>query len=254
MNNKHVSGFTLESDYEYVLGEVEGMLIQLEAALSNPGDFIPWDLEHIAQEIVSTAKWFAEAQGLVKTGALVSHINYDEAAIQQGRIVVYNDVRNERDHYYGGHHEYGYHTRNGRFIEARPYLRPAMRAVEQASLGRLPSAALEVAGFAGAVHTPKINKHGAFGINSKGYMRAFYRNTDHNYTVKGLQAKNGNRISEGFGKSYTINRRTDAKSGVNQYTRDNKPYYVRWDSPYSSFNTYKQSLIYTGNNPDAWRR
>lgn len=254
MQNKHISGFTLESDYEYVLGEVQGMIIQLEAALSRPGDFEYWELEHIAEEMVSTAKWFAESQGLRNTGQLIDNIKYNQSALHEGKIIVYDDVVNERGHYYAGHHEYGYHTRNGRFIQARPFLRPAMRAVEQASLGRITSAALEVAGFTGGMHTPKINKHGSFGMNSR-YMRAFFRNTDHNYTVKGLQAKNGNQISQNLGKSYTINRRTDSKTGTNIYGNAKDGYrYVRWDAPYSSFNAYKQSLIYTGKNEDAWRR
>lgn len=253
MQNKHVAGFHLESDYEYVLGEVEGMVMQLEAVLKNPGEMEPWELEHIAEETVSTAKWFAESQRLRDTGKLIDNIKYDKSAISQGKVVVYNDVQNPYGHYYGGHHEFGYHTRNGRFIEARPYLRPALRAVEQASLGRLTTAALEIAGFSGGVHAPKINKHGAFGANSR-YMRKFYRNTDHDYTVKGLQAKNGDNISKNLGKSYSINRRAGNSSGYNIYGNAVKGFTkVRWDSPYSSWNTYKQSKIYSGKNPDAWR-
>ena len=261
MQNKHVAGFHIESDYEYVLGEVSGMALRLETVLRNPGDFEYWELEHIAEEIVSTAKWFAESQGLYKTGNLIGHIKYDKGALSQGRIVVYDDAQsydNGHNDYYAGHHEYGYHTRQGRFIQARPFMRPAVRAVSQASLGRVSSAALEIAGFSGGMHTPKVNKHGSFGKNS-GYMRAFFRNTSHDYTVKGLQKKNGNFISENLGKSHSINRRTDAKSGNNIYkgTRTDGSTYsykVRWDAPYSSYNTYKQSLIYSGKNENAWRR
>ena len=102
---------------------------------------------------------------------------------------------------------------------------------------------------------PKINKHGSFGKNS-GYMRAFFRNTSHDYTVKGLQKKNGDYISKNFGKSHSINRRTDAKTGKNEYKdSEGKTYKVRWDAPYSNYNTYKQSFIYSGKNysGQSWR-
>lgn len=236
------TGFTIESDYAYVLREVEGKCLNLQMVLNKPGDFIPLDLMHIGEEMVDTAKYFASMQGFSSSGNLYKNIQYDKNEISNGKIVLKDPALNPRQQYYAGHQEFGFHTRDGKFKEARPFLRPAMRAVQQASLGRISSAALEFAGFRGGMKQPKFNKHGSFG-NNLGRIRAFYR--QEGYTRQGLEKKlgSGQSIRENLGKSYSINRRTDAKSGINLYPGKNGPVSIPWDSPYSTYNSYKMERI-----------
>lgn len=236
------TSFTLESNYEYVLGQATGNLLDLEMAISKPGEFMTLDLIHIAEEMVETAKYFAQSHGFRPSGRIVSNIQYDKSQISNGKIVLTDPAKNERQQYIAGHFEFGYHTRAGRFREATPFLRPAVRAVQQASVGRLTSAALEFSGFSGGMKQPKVNKHGVLG-NNNARIRAFYR--DSNYTVKGLEKKlgSGESISKNMGKSYSINRWTNEKSGVNVYNTSYGIVRERWDSPYSSYNSYKMSRI-----------
>ena len=236
------TGFTLESNYEYVLGEVTGKILDLEMVINKPGDFIQLDLIHIAEEMVETAKYFAQMHGFRPGGRIVSNIEYDRGQIGNGRIVLRDPAKNDRQQYIAGHFEFGYHTKSGRFREATPFLRPAMRAVQQASIGRLTSAALEFSGFSGGMKQPVFNKHGTLG-NNNARIRAFYKESG--YTVKGLEKKlgDGKHISENLGKSYSINRWTDSKTGFNVYSTDKGPVKQRWDSPYTSYNSYKMSRI-----------
>ena len=120
-----------------------------------------------------------------------------------------------------------------------------MRAVQQASVGRLTSAALEVANFSGGMRTPIFNKNGVMG-NNQGRIRAFYR--QEGYTRQGLEKKLGGSISKNFGRSYSINRRDSQLRGTNIYTSGGHMRKETWHSPYTRANTYKMEKI----NPN-WR-
>ena len=245
------TSFHLESDYAYVLGEATGKLLDLELVLSRPGDFLQIDLQHIANEMESTAKYFAEMQGFNTSGQLYQHIKAEPTSTG---VILTDDAQNERLHFYAGHQEFGFHTRAGRFKEGRPFLRPAVRAVTLASTGKLSSAALEVANFSGGTTRPTFNKNGFIG-NNLGRIRAFYRSD--NYTVKGLEKKLGTADSHltswgrrtsstatNMGKSYTINRRTSEPTGLNHYVDSSGYRYAqKWDAPYSGLNSYKMERI-----------
>lgn len=48
----------------------------------------------------------------------------------------FNNATNERGQYYAGHIEYGHYARDKKtFVEARPFMRPALYAVSKASTG-----------------------------------------------------------------------------------------------------------------------
>lgn len=145
----------LESDYEYVSGEIMGNIMNLQAAFST-GEWATRDLQIISNELVNTAKWFAVQQGLgavdqiqdysingtpvyinrkkrKRTGTLIRSIH---AKPKGNTVVFWNDANLGRG-YYAGHIEYGFHDRGGNPVAARPFMRPAFQAVARASRNEL---------------------------------------------------------------------------------------------------------------------
>ena len=141
----------LNSNTTFVLGATQGRLLQL-TGLFHSGSFISSmmddQLEQIRYDLETTAKMFAEQQGLapgapgwatyaygepiINTGTLYNGIK----AVRQGqRIHLRSEARDKWGHYYGGHVEFGHQN-----VPARPHLRPALYAVSQASQGKLRSA------------------------------------------------------------------------------------------------------------------
>lgn len=149
------SFINIESDYEYVLGSQIGNILNLEAAFAS-NEWNSDELYIIAKELENTGKLFAERQGLGmsfavesingtqfsivnyhKTGNLVNSIH---ATVENSKIHFYNNAQNSRGQYYAGHIEYGFHDRSGKFIPARPFMRPALYTVAESSKGRLTGA------------------------------------------------------------------------------------------------------------------
>lgn len=112
-------------------------------------DWTDSEIQHICDELIKTGKVFATNQGFgtghsvretasgrlrVGTGNLVNSIRANpETRGNFKTINFYNDAKNERNQYYAGHLEYGFHDRQGKFVPARPFMRPAMYAVAEGS-------------------------------------------------------------------------------------------------------------------------
>lgn len=177
---------TLESDYEYVLRNTLGNILNLEANFSTM-EWAKRDLEIISKELVTTAKYFAAQQGLggvsqIKdysingtpvyinrkrsTGTLIRSI---KAEPEGNTVVFWNDANLGRG-YYAGHIEYGFHDRSGDPVPARPFMRPAFQAVARASRNDL-SRTLESFLKGGLIQ----NVTAMFATPMSGsYRRAFY--------------------------------------------------------------------------------
>ena len=188
---------TLESDYEYVLGNALGNILNLEANFSTM-EWAKRDLEVISKELVTTAKYFAVQQGLggvsqIKdysingtpvyinrkrsTGTLIRSI---KAEPEGNTVVFWNDANLGRG-YYAGHIEYGFHDRSGDPVPARPFMRPAFQAVARSSRNEL-SRTLESFLKGGLIQ----NVTAKFATPMSGsYRRAFY-----NQPLRGSNASN----------------------------------------------------------------
>lgn len=197
------------SDYEYITKQLIGNVLNLQGNFGG----MNWTREElyiIAKELENTGKLFAEKQGLVKTGNLVSSTH---ATVEnQTKINFFNNARNPYGHFYAGHIEYGYHSRKGNFIPARPFMRPALYAVAEASRGMLQGAlgrylSQIVNGVPGASSSLNTLTFGR-AQSSMGYTRVFYRQQTlgrgasskaGHYTSKGLSDSSRNKQG-GFGK------------------------------------------------------
>ena len=154
----------LESNFQYTsashkFGQDEDSLRQLmEQELLDyklffeQGKWLDTEIQHIATELEKTGKLFAKNQGfgeglrigtrasgslqILGTGNLVNGIHAKPENTKNGwTIMFWNDAKNERNQYYAGHMEYGFHDRGGNFVPARPFMRPALYAVAEGSKG-----------------------------------------------------------------------------------------------------------------------
>lgn len=169
-------------------------------------DFMTSELELIGQEFVTTAKKFAIEQGLGgggtsllawgsspknkfgtvtgppqlngivpakgPTGNLVKSIKYE--ITNNRNISFYNDAQNSREQYYAGHIEYGFHDRGGNMIPARPFMRPALYAVADASRGRIIGTMKRYLEAMWAMESLQFG----YPVTPKGNYRAFYEKHD----------------------------------------------------------------------------
>lgn len=147
------NGFVrITSDYEYVLGELEGNLLKFQLDFSQ-GGWAKEEVKIIAHELENTAKYFAEEQGLAP-GMPGSRSLWEEDEFHVNSGTLYNSIKglpdgynakliasakNSRGQYYAGHIEYGFHNRADEFVPGRPFLRPAMYAVSEATKGHVRS-------------------------------------------------------------------------------------------------------------------
>ena len=122
----------IESDLGEKLSVIQDNLLDFQIRF-NSFDWARDELERISVELVSMGRYFATQQGLWETHNLINHIKA-EVSNNYG-IKFYNDARNSRNEFYAGHHEYGFKARDGSFVEARPFMRPALYAVSRASQG-----------------------------------------------------------------------------------------------------------------------
>lgn len=193
-----------ESDYEYVLGNLTGNILNIEALFTS-GNWTKEELDHIAAELETAGHQYAASQGLGGT-RLDSKI---KATNEGDRVRFFNEAMDEHERYYAGHVEYGHHNRDGTFVPARPFMRPAVYTVAEASMGRLTGV---VRRYLEAAWTGQPMQFGHLGSGSS-YQRAFYRHGEGQYlsskneNINNLpgQIKGSASISS---REYTVNRRT----------------------------------------------
>ena len=199
-----------ESDYEYILGNLQGNILEIQALFSS-GDWTQEELEHIKYELESAAHTFAASQGLGGTrldGATKAEITSNK------NVKFYNDAQDEHGRYYAGHVEYGHHNRDGSFVPARPFMRPAVYAVADASIGRLGGT---VNRYLQAAWTGQPMHFGHMNIGDS-YQRAFYKSYKGEY-MSPMNPRSNNLQYQAAGSAskstsnYTVNRRTGEGSG-----------------------------------------
>ena len=212
----------ISSDYEYVLGNFKGNVLNLQLGFQS-GEWAKEELYIIAKELENTAKIFAENQGLgmttsvtsvngkgfsiinkKRTGTLIRSIHAN--VVDNSRIDFYNNA-NLGHGYYAGHIEYGHRTRNGGFVPARPFMRPALYTVSESSKGNLMSS---LKNYSEAVLFNNIGmKTMTFGhsVTSRGYSRKFYQQQT---TGRGASHKTGH---------YTGNRLLTGKANQQRFDK-----------------------------------
>lgn len=248
------SPIIFDSDYEYVLGRLRGNVLNLQGNFGGM-DWAQEELYIIAKELENTAKTFAEKQGLRDTGNL---INSTHAKVEnKTKVNLFNNARNPYGDFYAGHIEYGYHTRRGDFISARPFMRPALYAVADASRGELKGAlarylsqVVNGVGISGGISLDFGRAH-----SSQNYTRVFYQqqtkgrgastNTGH-YTSKGLL--NSSMNSQG---NFSALRESDARKSMSVVRGENESRFMTTrstlDRRFRSDSTRKYGLY--GTNP-----
>ena len=250
---------TITSDYQYILGYMKANMLKFQADFSQ-GGWTRQELDIISHELENTAKFFAQEQGLDKVIPDVS-INGTEVEIRTKNsgdlyrsiksnihgdsVVLSANAKNSRQQYYAGHIEYGFHDRGGNFIEARPFLRPALYAVSESSKGRIVQTMRELLestwtqnGYMGYNNITSFGrlrrpsgglrnfyKQPRYGANSGLKTKSYYQ---HNYNLNSKsnnfrkQLRNG-----GLRKHFSANRYDkDSKRDRNSFkakTRRNRP-------------------------------
>jgi len=149
----------ITSNYEHILEQKNFSCLNFLTDFSG-GNWTHDELNIIKNELEDTAKWFAEEQGLKDTIVEVTSRGNEYVVDTRNTGKLYNSIkarfagdksvelaanaRNSRGQPYAGHIEYGFHDRGGNFIPARPFLRPALYAVSEASKGRVRSVFREI--------------------------------------------------------------------------------------------------------------
>lgn len=194
-----------QSNYEYVLGNLAGNVLEIQALFSS-GNWTKEELEHIRYELISAGQTFAASQGLGGT-RLAGGIQAEITSNNDVRF--WNDAQDDHQRYYAGHVEYGHHNRDGSFVPARPFMRPALYAVADASVGRLSGT---VSKFINNAWTGERMNFGHMSSGSS-YQRAFYRGYKGEY-MSPSNPKSNNLAKQASGRAsemsskYSVNRRT----------------------------------------------
>ena len=202
----------IETDYEYVLGQLQGNVMNLEAMFQS-GLWTRHELQKICDELVESAHTFAAAQGLggTRLDKATTAVPTDDNTVD-----FRNDAIDDYGRFYAGHVEYGHHDRGGKFIPARPFMRPAMYAVADATMGNLGGT---VSRYLEAMWTVDAVNFGHM-ITSSGHKREFYKTS--RYMNENKEKKNRltnqspSRI-QGKNEAYSVNRYSK-----NGYSRDVK--------------------------------
>lgn len=123
------------SDYEYANIRAKALAYQMTFINSKP---VVEELENAAEKMEAVAKGIAS--GFSKTGNLRDNIHARVVpnTRNQQTIILESLAQNVKAtgkgssyRYYGGHVEYGHRARDGSFVQAKPYMRPAMEMVSQ---------------------------------------------------------------------------------------------------------------------------
>ena len=173
-----------ESNYEYILGQLQGNVLNFQAMFSS-GEWALDELEKIRQELIEAAHTFAAAQGLGGT-----RLDNATTAVINGKGIDFrNDAVDDYGRYYAGHVEYGHRDRGGGFVAARSFMRPALYTVADASRGRLSGT---VERYLNAMWSMSPLQFG-HSTSSSGYQRAFYSKSNYmnqNTGKNGKMARN----------------------------------------------------------------
>lgn len=185
----------IESDFEYINGIMMGKILDFQMNFEN-GNFTRPELERIAEELESTARSIAVEQGLSGTsstsygismlradGPTGNLINNISAKVIGDRVEFANRAQDLYGRYYAGHVEFGHKDRGGGFIPARPFMRPAMYTVSEASKGRINGSMTR---YLNSLWSLEALDFGHSYTQTEGYTRAFYRGGS-GYTAGGLK-------------------------------------------------------------------
>lgn len=239
-------GYNLEGIQETLTNNILHMRALFESA-----NFLSSELELIGEEFVSTATKFAQAQGLGgggtsllawgsapknkfgtvtgpqalkgivsqkgPTGNLINHIKYQIIGGDKD-IVFYNDAQNSRNQYYAGHIEYGFHDRGGGLVPARPFMRPALYAVADASRGRIQRTMKAYLEQMWAMESLKFG----YPVTPKGNYRKFYQ-LHENPSAKGYGKYTSSGLPKGRIRESTSMKQRMAAT-VNRSGKNNQKY------------------------------
>ena len=131
-NYKYIPNLDIvQSDIPEKLAVIQSNLLDFQTVFQE-GEWTKYELERIARELESMGKYFLDQYSLFETGTLKNSI---KAEVIGNKIKFYNSARNSRGQFYAGHIEFGHYARDGSFVEAFPFMRPALYAVSRASSG-----------------------------------------------------------------------------------------------------------------------
>lgn len=211
--NSNTALVKFTSDYEYVLGATTGRLLDIQG-MFHSANFLDSQIEQIREDLESTAKMFAEQQGLapgmvgwstsefeerINTGTLYNGIK----AVRTGQTVhLRSEAQDKYGHYYGGHVEFGHQN-----VPARPHLRPALYAVSEASKGKLRSALYNL--LTGAFNGSLPMTFGTGG----GLSASYYRNGPGKVASYLTTGTRGQQMKYHFG---SIRNNTGGKKGISR--------------------------------------
>ena len=174
---------TLEMDYEYLgheyhdtkgaLEEVRNIL-EMNLLLARDIDSYVTDIEHIGQQAVEYARSFIRQNMTWDTGRLHDSVEFVRVANNQMQLRA--PARDEDNHPYAGHIEYGFTDRAGQGRGPWPFLRPAMRLAAADSRGMLADemARLSLYGMMRDGGQISLGRSGNSFSRGKG-QRAFYK-------------------------------------------------------------------------------
>lgn len=203
----------ITSDYEYITNSqrkiiesnipdtikvIQDNLLNFEMDFCR-GEWYDNELKVIAKELESMARYFLEQHKM--GGEIYKSVHAEPSS---GGIKFYNDARNPRGQFYAGHIEYGHKGRNGKFVQAFPFMRPALYAVSKASQGSFANILGDLAS-------------GVFRNNGKGYQGISNLNFGHDFrkNIKNLNAANNSQASK---QHHFTRRGLIEKSKINQKT------------------------------------
>ena len=257
------------SDYDYVAGQITGNALAFQAKFMSD-EWMISEVYNISRSLEMTAKAFADAYTEGATGNLVSNIKSD--VLFKGEyynIVLGSYAKDKKGAFYGGHVEYGHKTRNGKsFVQARPYMRPALQIVSETSMsgmaagvGQILNKYLSASGAMmeshtlGFGHRSAISNPGVTGL-SKG-MRAQHisKHTRVSEAVsKKLETKQGRSALSRLRGEYSIQRGKTAinSKGVHNWnTRTGVSKYRGEDASNRINKQYEQISKYSAPRPNT---
>lgn len=165
---------------------IQDNLLNFKTIFEN-GEWARGELERIARELESVAKSFIDQQGLNETYNLR---NSTIAEVWGNRIDFSNKARNSRGQFYAGHIEYGHYGRDGKFVPAYPFMRPALFAVSKASQGDFANILAELA--AGAFRADGTGYQGLNNIKfGKALGKAHSYSLPSNMTLNRMKTPSG---------------------------------------------------------------
>lgn len=211
---------------------IQDNLLNFKTIFEN-GEWARGELERIARELESVARSFIDQQGLNETYNLR---NSTIAEVWGNRIDFSNKARNSRGQFYAGHIEYGHYGRDGKFVPAYPFMRPALFAVSKASQGDFANILAELA--AGAFRADGTGYQGLNNIRfGKALGKAHSYSLPSNITLNRMKTPDGSHskrfideiLHDKFRNSLSVRRnrfdkRTSQRKEAEGWTSKKGPY------------------------------